>query len=177
MIAHTPAPFDFLAQAGKRPCRQPGLLHVRSIQHDLTQLRHLRVVEPGLDARTRPVMQAVNALSVVAKHGISQRLPFHTGKPRCLGRVRPSSALAIACIRAAAARSGSRRASRRSSAADKSSRTTKRLPRISLTQNRSGRFESAPAASPEITSESVAVRAGMNCLYRSSRDYRAASTT
>src|SRR5881275_246782 len=43
-------------------------------------------------------------------------------------RVIPSNALAIACIRAAAARSGSRRARRRSSAADRSVRIVSRLP-------------------------------------------------
>src|SRR5215216_1617939 len=53
-------------------------------------------------------------------------------------RVRPSSAPAIACIRQAAARSGSRRASRRSSAADLSPRIASRLPFIVPAPSRSG---------------------------------------
>src|SRR3712207_1724687 len=54
-------------------------------------------------------------------------------------RVMPSIALAMANIRAAAARSGSRRASRRSVAADTSSRIASRLPFIVPAPSRSGR--------------------------------------
>ena len=64
-------------------------------------------------------------------------------------RVMPPSPAAIACIRAAAARSGSRRARRRGSAALRSPRIASRLPPIKPTPTRSGcNSTRAPRAAP-----------------------------
>src|SRR4051794_36179144 len=77
-------------------------------------------------------------------------------------RGKPSSAPAIACMRAAAARSFSRRASRRSSSAGRSVRIVSARPPICvLPQPGRTQPESLRPASTQITSESANSRAGM----------------
>ena len=78
--------------------------------------------EPRLAPRPGPVVQAGEALGVVAVHPVAQGLPVHAGRPRRLLARGPSSTSARASIRRAALASRHRAASRRSSPAPGSCR-------------------------------------------------------
>src|SRR5215472_7354450 len=120
MIRHTKLFFADVHAIIERVSRDAVLFWVGALQYQFGEPGFLFPAEMAWTPRPVSIIESVEALGVVARDGIAQRLPIHPWRATS-SRLLPSSARAIAYMRAAVRGVLARRASILSSCADNAS--------------------------------------------------------